>query len=130
MLGVRSLEHFVTGPGVFIPAAERLQIHGTKLPLAKGVLNTSLETALLLLHSNLEPVFDENNPSIHDVFLELGADLEKLPILFFSAKAHHVLDAGAVVPAPVEDHDFTCGRKMLHVALNIHLGFLAIRWRG
>src|SRR5829696_632944 len=47
-------------------------------------------------------------------------------------ESHHAFDAGAVVPASVEDDNFPCGREMLDVPLNIHLGFLAFgrRWQG
>ena len=45
------------------------------------------------------------------------------------AEPHHVLDAGAVVPAPVEDHDLAAGREVLHVALHVHLALLAVRRR-
>ena len=46
------------------------------------------------------------------------------------AEAHHVLDAGAVVPAAVEDHDLARGREVLDVALHVHLRLLAVRGRG
>src|SRR4030095_1158288 len=45
------------------------------------------------------------------------------------AEAHDVLDARAVVPAPVEDDDLAGGGEVLHVALHVHLALLAIRWR-
>ena len=51
-------------------------------------------------------------------------------MLFLGAEAHHVLDARAVVPTAVEDHDFARGRKMLHVALDVHLRLLAVGRRG
>jgi hypothetical protein len=46
------------------------------------------------------------------------------------AEAHHIFDAGAVVPAAVEDHDLAGGRKVLHVALHVHLRLLAVGRRG
>jgi hypothetical protein len=49
--------------------------------------------------------------------------------LLFGAEAHHSLDAGAVVPAAVEDHDLAAGWQMGHVPLNIHLRFFALRRR-
>ena len=42
------------------------------------------------------------------------------------AEAHDVFDAGAVVPAPVEDHDFAAGGKALDIALHVHLALLAV----
>ena len=46
------------------------------------------------------------------------------------AEAHDVFDAGAVVPAPVEDDDFSRGGEMLHVALEEYLGFFTIGRSG
>ena len=45
-------------------------------------------------------------------------------------ESHDVLDAGAVVPAAVEDDDFTSGREMLDVALEEYLGFVPIGRSG
>ena len=53
--------------------------------------------------------------------------------LVFGAEAHHALDAGAVVPAAVEQHDLAAGRQMRDVALEIPLRALALvrrRQRG
>ena len=44
-------------------------------------------------------------------------------------KAHDIFDAGAVVPAAVEDHDFAGGRKVRDVALHIHLALFAVARR-
>src|SRR5581483_1011077 len=51
-------------------------------------------------------------------------------MFFQRAEAHDVFDAGAVVPAAVEDHDLAGGWKMRHVSLDEHLGFFAVRRRG
>ena len=45
----------------------------------------------------------------------------------FFDKAHHAFDAGAVVPAAIEDDDFTAGRKIRNVALHEHLRLLPVR---
>jgi hypothetical protein len=37
------------------------------------------------------------------------------------AEAHHPLDAGAVVPGPVEENDLARRRQVLHVALEVPL---------
>ena len=55
----------------------------------------------------------------HDL-QELGAPASS------SAEPHHALDARAVVPAAVEDHDFARRRQVLHVALDVHLALLAL----
>ena len=46
------------------------------------------------------------------------------------AEAHDIFDAGAVVPAAIEDGDLTTGRKVLHVALHEHLALFAVGRRG
>ena len=42
------------------------------------------------------------------------------------AEAHDALDAGAVVPTAVEDHDLARRRQVGDVALDVHLGLLAL----
>ena len=46
--------------------------------------------------------------------------------MLFVGKPHDMFDAGAVVPAAVEDDDFAGRRKVFHVALHEHLHF----WRS
>ena len=46
-----------------------------------------------------------------------GTSMEELLDLFRRGEAHHPLDAGAVVPGAVEQHDFAGGRQVRHVAL-------------
>ena len=55
----------------------------------------------------------------------MGASEEILDLAFL-AEAHHPLDAGAIVPAPVEQHDFAGCRKVRHIALEVPLGALAL----
>ena len=47
-------------------------------------------------------------------------------MLFLRTKAHHVLNAGAVIPAPVEDDDFTSGGQLFNVALSMELRLLPL----
>src|SRR5262249_13607211 len=49
-----------------------------------------------------------------------------MAVLFFGAEAHDMFDAGPVVPAAVEDHDFASGGEMCDVALQIQLAFLSV----
>ena len=46
--------------------------------------------------------------------------------LVLGAEAHHPLDARAVVPAAVEDHDLAGRRQLRDVALHVDLGLLAV----
>ena len=48
-------------------------------------------------------------------------------MLLGGAEAHHLLDAGTVVPGPVEQHDLAIGRQVLHVALEVPLAAFR-RW--
>ena len=50
--------------------------------------------------------------------------------LLLGAETHHPLDARAVVPAAVEDHDLARGRQVRQVALRVHLRLLALGRRG
>ena len=47
-------------------------------------------------------------------------------MLLLRAKTHDILNAEAVIPAPVKDHDLPRCREVLHVTLHIHLRFLAV----
>jgi hypothetical protein len=62
--------------------------------------------------------------------LELRADGEELPVLLRGAEAEHELDAGPVVPAPIEDHDLPGRGEVLEIALDVHLALLPFRGRG
>ena len=59
-------------------------------------------------------------------FSTTGQFFEETPYCFLGAEAHHALDAGAVVPTAVEDHDFAGGGKVLHVPLHVHLRLLPV----
>ena len=61
---------------------------------------------------------------------KLGQSLRNSPVLFSSTEAHHVLNTGAVIPAPVEDDDFTSGRQLFNVALSMELRLLPFGRRG
>ena len=63
-------------------------------------------------------------------FSNSGRHFEKALNLLHRAELHDPLDASAVIPAAVEDHDFARGRQMPHVALDIHLRLLAFGRRG
>ena len=60
-------------------------------------------------------------PSSTTAFSTSGIDLQEALGLRGGAVAHHELDAGAVVPAAVEDHDLAGRREPRDVALDVHL---------
>jgi len=47
-------------------------------------------------------------------------------VLFLIAKAHHVLNSAAVIPALVEDDDFTSSGELFNVALSMELRLLPL----
>src|SRR5271166_6031628 len=130
MFAVGCIEHQVPGTGEVIPPAKGLQVHGTELPLTDLVVDARLKAALLLRLSDFQPVLDEDNPRVDDVLLHLRTERKEAVMLFFCAEAHHVFHTGAVVPAPVKDHDLAGRGEMLHVALHVHLRFFPVGWRG
>jgi hypothetical protein len=85
---------------------------------------------VLLFVRNREPVLDELDARAHQHLLELGHVTEKFLHIVFRAKTHDALDAGAVVPAAVEQHHLAGGRQVRHVALEIPLRALAVVGRG
>src|SRR6185369_12647652 len=69
----------------------------------------------------------------HQHPFELRNGMEEFLVLLVRAEAHDALDAGAIVPAAVEQDDFAAGGKMSHVALEIPLRAFALvgsRQRG
>src|SRR5271166_903527 len=47
-------------------------------------------------------------------------------MLVWCAKSHHLFNAGAVVPGPVEEHDLALGGQMCDVALEVPLATFAL----
>ena len=62
--------------------------------------------------------------------LELWARAQELLVLVVRAEAHHVLDAGAVVPAAVEQDHLACRGQVCDVTLEVPLRPLALPRRG
>lgn len=58
--------------------------------------------------------------------LELRHAAEELFVLVVVAKPHDLLDARAVVPAAVEQHDFAGRRQVRDVTLEVPLGLFAV----
>src|SRR3954447_5866641 len=106
------------------------EIHRAELPDLAVVVDTLKEALGLVLLADLEPVFDEDDSGIDDRVFNIGHIVEKGTHLLIGGEAHHTLDAGTVVPAPVQQGNLAAGRQMLYVALQVHLGFLALGWAG
>ncbi len=125
---VGGVQHLVPGPRVIVPALAGGEIHGGEFPLSHGVLDARLETPLLFLVVDFQPVFDEQDAIIDDVSLYLRADFEKALMLLLGAEAHHRLDARAVVPTAVEDDHLPSRREVGEVTLDIYLGLFPVGW--
>ena len=125
-LRVGLLEHPIAGPRVVVPLRARRQVHRAQLPLPLRVADPRLEPALLLVVGHLEPQLDEHRAPFDDVALHLGAELQEAFVLVVGAEPHDVLDAGAVVPAAIEDDDFASGGEVLEVPLHVDLALLAV----
>ncbi len=93
-------------------------------------MDTGAEPPVLLLHPDLEPDLDEDDPGIDDPALRPGTAFEEPSMLLGRAEAHDEIDARPIVPAAVEDHDLAPGGETLHVALHEELGLFPVRRRG
>src|SRR6266481_7687230 len=117
MLRMGCLEHHIARPGIIVPASIRFNIHRAQLPLPQRILHPRLKAALLFVHPDLEPKLDQDNAPFDDVFLHLRTERKKALVFGWRTEAHHIFDAGAVVPAAVEDDDLAGSREMLYVTL-------------
>src|SRR5262245_1996917 len=126
LLGISRFEHLIARSRVVIPAIVRFNIHWAQFPLPERVVDTGLESPVLLFLADFEPDFDQSNAGVDNVLFDLGAELQKPLVLRFVDKTHYMFDADAVVVTAVENDDFTGSRKMRDVTLNIHLALLAL----
>ena len=74
--------------------------------------------------------FSRTTPWLTRKASKVGMSLRNSPVLFSRTKAHHILNTGAVVPAPVEDNNFTSGGQLFNVALSMELRLLPLGRRG
>src|SRR6516162_7856011 len=102
VLAASRLEHHVARPGIVIPPSVRLEIHPAQFPLPTRIVDARLESPFLLVLADLQPDLDQSNPAIHDVFLDLGTQIEEALMLRLAAKTHDIFDAGPIVPAAVK----------------------------
>src|SRR5438552_4585558 len=128
-LAIGSREKHVPGPRVVIPPPVRFQVHGAELPTLAGIGHALVESPCLLLLTDFEPVFHQDDSIVCDETLEGRADAQEPLILLLRAESHDVLDARPVIPAPVEDHDLAGSRKMRNETLHVHLRLLTLGWR-
>ena len=83
------------------------------------------EAQVLLVVGDREPVFDQDDAGAHQHAFEIRHGAEEILAFLIGAEAHNALDAGAVIPAAIEQHDLASGRQVRHVALKVPLRALA-----
>src|SRR5208282_3242127 len=103
----------------------RFEVHRAELPTFGRIVDALLKAALLFFIVHRKPELDEVDARPDQHFLELRTRPQELSVFDLGAEPHHALDAGAVVPAPVEQHDLPSARQFSDVALEIPLTTLA-----
>src|SRR5262249_11494555 len=120
----------VLGARVLDPVLARLQVHWAELPSLDGVVHALDETLLLLLVVHREPVLEEVDARAHQHLLEERTRSQELVVFLLGAEPHDALDAGAVVPAAIEEDDLAARRQVRDIALEIPLPALLLGRRA
>src|SRR4029453_8076896 len=119
-------EHLVLRAREVDPVRPREQVRLGELPTPHRILDARTEPVLLFLVRNGEPVLQQDDPVLDQEPLE-DRDLPEEPaMLVRRAEAEHLLDTGAVVPAPVEQDDLAGGGQVRDVPLEVPLGAFAL----
>ena len=113
-----------------MPARIGFEIHVRQFPDLASIIDARFQPPRLLLGTHLQPIFEENDAVIDDDLLERGHHFQKPLGLRLGAEPHHPLDAGAVIPAAVEDDDLPRCRQMRDVTLSVHLRLFSLGRRG
>ena len=101
------------GLGVGVPLVQGLEVDRRELPLPHRVDLADDEPGALLGLGDREPELGQVDAALDQHPLEQRHLLHELLVLLVGAEAHHPLDAGAVVPGAVEQHDLAGGRQVL-----------------
>ena len=130
LLGVRGLQHGVAGSGVVGVFLAGLQVNGTQLPALQRVGQAFCKAFFLLRLVHREPVLEEQHAVVDEHLLEHRRLLQEGVGLGFTAVAHDPFNAGTVVPAAVQQHDFAGRRQMRHITLKVPLRALSVGGLG
>jgi hypothetical protein len=106
---------------MIVPTAVGFQIHIAKLPGFPRIIDPLQKPAGLFVLAHFEPVFHQGDVGVDDILFPGRTYLEESIVLFVRAKPHHSLNAGTVIPTPVQNNDFAPRRKMLEISLKVHL---------
>ena len=80
-----------------------------------------VEALELHLAADVEIELEQVDAVAHQHALELRRLAQEVGELVLAAEAHHALDAGAIVPGAVEQHDLAGRRQLRGVALEVPL---------
>ena len=84
------------------------------------------EAFFLLFLVARQPIFEQQDSIVDELTLEFRSRTQECLALRIGAKAHDAFDARAIVPASIEQRDFTAGRQMFDIALEIPLTALTL----
>src|SRR5215470_109454 len=82
------------------------------------------EASKLLGSGDGEPELDQRDAVEDELALKSRGVAKERVVLLGLAKAHHALDAGPVVPGPVEQHDLPAGWQMRQVPAQVVVALL------
>ncbi len=122
MLYVRSLEHDVPSSGIVVPASKRLEVHQAQLPLPERIVDKALNLRSCSSAPTSSQYLMRIIPASTMWFFHQRASLQEKAMLFLGRSPSHAPHRPGCTN-PIEDHDFTAARKLLYIALHVHLGF-------
>ena len=97
-------EHLDHRPGVVVPPSDgAASSMRADLPLLERVGAAGVQPAQLLVLADLQPDLDEVDAVVDEELLERHDLAEEASDLLGGGELHHPLDAGPVVPGPVEE---------------------------
>jgi hypothetical protein len=103
---------------------------GLSFQRLSGSASRSAKRSSCSAWSTVSQYLKSRMPSSTSSFLEHRRLLQEGRRFGFAAVAHHALDAGAVVPAAVEEHDLTGRRQVRHITLEVPLRAFAFGGLG
>ena len=125
VVGVGRAQHGVAPFAIGGVLLARFDVNWRQLPALGGIFRPFGEAFFLFFLVDAEPVLEQDQAVIGDQAFEHRAVLQELLVLGGCAEAHDRFDAGAVVPAAIEEDKFTGTRQLARVALEVPLAALA-----
>src|SRR5665213_2976956 len=123
---VRTPEHRFLRHRVVVPPANRRQVCLRQFPLANRINLSNEEPSALLGSRNRKPKLDEMDAVARQQLFERRRLSDEGFVLIVCAKAEHALNACAVVPRPVEQHELASGGQAFDITLEVPLSTLAL----